>query len=301
MQVSQTSLILVCVNMSSVVVAGGAWVFSRHERWPYLDAVYYCVVTLTTIGFGDYVALQRSDDDAQRRPEYFVFSLVFILVGLAVLSAATNLLVLRFLTMNTDDERKDELEAFAAASQSVTRLDGDVVAAKARSSTAAAAAAAAALLRRRHGDQDGAAIEFVDDRVPDGDVVAAKARSPTAAAAAAAGLLRRRQHDGPTVDFVDDRAPSACSCTCYDFRSDAGGAPRRWLRRLGVGRRRTRQPGYSAAAESAGANGSVVGHLLQPVAVIPAVTQDHDEANQRDRKWLAAARTAVFGARRSSI
>ena len=80
--------------------------FCYYERWPYLDSIYYCIITLTTIGFGDYVALQRSDDVHTRRPEYFVFSLVFILFGLAVLSAAMNLLVLRFLTMNTEDERK---------------------------------------------------------------------------------------------------------------------------------------------------------------------------------------------------
>ena len=66
------------MNMSSVVVAGGAWVFCYYERWPYLDSIYYCIITLTTIGFGDYVALQRSDDVHTRRPEYFVFSLVFI-------------------------------------------------------------------------------------------------------------------------------------------------------------------------------------------------------------------------------
>jgi len=131
-QVSQTNLIIVCVNMSSLMVAGGAWVFCRYEPWPYLDSVYYCIITLTTIGFGDYVALQRTED-ASGRPEYFVFSLVFILFGLAVLSAAMNLLVLRFLTMNTDDERKDELQAFAV-SRTALKVDGDVITSKMTSS-----------------------------------------------------------------------------------------------------------------------------------------------------------------------
>ena len=231
--------------MSSVVVAGGAWVFCRYERWPYLDSIYYCIITLTTIGFGDYVALQRSED-VHSRPEYFVFSLIFILFGLAVLSAAMNLLVLRFLTMNTEDERKDELEALAA-SQSAVHLDGDVITSKTRSP--------AALLQRLHGA------------------------------------------DEPKVEFVDDRA-SVCTCTCYDFRSDSGGggAPRRWLRRLGVGARRRPWPG--CAETEPGANGSVVGQLLQPVRVIEAMTQVH--ANRHSRR-LAAARTTVFGMRRNSI
>jgi len=57
-RVSSTHLILVSLNVSSLAVAGGAWVFSHCEGWTYLDSVYYCVVTLTTVGFGDMVALQ---------------------------------------------------------------------------------------------------------------------------------------------------------------------------------------------------------------------------------------------------
>ena len=124
-EVSEINLIMICMNMSSIVLAGGAAAFSRYEDWSYLDAFYYCFITLTTIGFGDFVALQKNQV-LQQRPEYVAFSLIFILFGMTVLSAAMNLLVLRFLTMNTEDERKDELEA-AAASRSAVRLEGDVI------------------------------------------------------------------------------------------------------------------------------------------------------------------------------
>ena len=76
--------------------------------------VYYCVITLTTVGFGDMVALQK-DNVLQRRPAYVAFSIAFILFGLAVVSAAMNLLVLRFLTMNTEDERRDKEQRVLAA------------------------------------------------------------------------------------------------------------------------------------------------------------------------------------------
>ncbi|ELT90934.1 hypothetical protein CAPTEDRAFT_120045 [Capitella teleta] len=125
LEVSQTNLIVVCMVMSNIVVAGGAGAFSFYEEWNYIDSFYYCVITLTTIGFGDYVALQRNGD-LQHKPEYVAFSLIFILFGLTVVSAAMNLLVLRFLTMNTDDERKDELEA-ATAARTAVRLEGDVI------------------------------------------------------------------------------------------------------------------------------------------------------------------------------
>lgn len=103
----------------------GAAAFSKFEQWNYFDAFYYCFITLTTIGFGDYVALQK-DSALQSHPEYVAFSLVFILFGLSVVSAAINLLVLRFLTLNTEDERRDEAEA-ATAAQAAVRLEGDVI------------------------------------------------------------------------------------------------------------------------------------------------------------------------------
>lgn len=124
-EVSQTNLIMVATILSSFYLFTGAGVFTHFEDWSYLDAFYYCFITLTTIGFGDYVALQ-SNNALQDNPEYVTFSLIFILFGLTVISAAMNLLVLRFLTMNTEDEQRDELEA-AAAAQTAVRLEGDVI------------------------------------------------------------------------------------------------------------------------------------------------------------------------------
>lgn len=124
-EVSQSNLILIAMNLSTLVLTAGAAAFSHYEGWSYTDSLYYCFITLTTIGFGDFVALQRNNA-LQEKPEYVAFSLIFILFGLTVISAAMNLLVLRFLTMNTEDERRDEIEATAAA-QGAVRLEGDVI------------------------------------------------------------------------------------------------------------------------------------------------------------------------------
>ncbi|GBM45277.1 Two pore potassium channel protein sup-9 [Araneus ventricosus] len=123
--VSETNLICLISILSTVVMTTGAAAFSKYERWDYFDSFYYCFITLTTIGFGDYVALQK-ESALQSKPEYVAFSLVFILFGLSVVSAGMNLLVLRFLTMNTVDERRDEAEAQSAAQEAV-RLEGDVI------------------------------------------------------------------------------------------------------------------------------------------------------------------------------
>lgn len=126
-QVTQTELTILAGILCAAVLLGGAGAFYYFENWDFSDAFYYCFITMSTIGFGDYVALQNNTVKAlQKRPEYVAFSILYILFGLTVFAAALNLMVLRLLTMNTEDERKDELEALAAARGAV-KLDGDVI------------------------------------------------------------------------------------------------------------------------------------------------------------------------------
>jgi len=50
--VTHTDLIWTCSVLSLLLMVGGAWVFHRYERWSYFDSLYYCFITLVTIGFG---------------------------------------------------------------------------------------------------------------------------------------------------------------------------------------------------------------------------------------------------------
>ncbi|XP_057682767.1 potassium channel subfamily K member 15 [Corythoichthys intestinalis] len=107
------------VSMENMVLMGflscigtlcvGAAAFSHFEGWSFFHAYYYCFITLTTIGFGDFVALQKKEDLQEKTP-YVVFSFMYILVGLTVIGAFLNLVVLRFLTMNSEDEKRDAQE-----------------------------------------------------------------------------------------------------------------------------------------------------------------------------------------------
>ena len=125
--VSQTDQIFLTGVLSVIVLNTGAAVFMHFEKWDYLDAFYYCFITLTTIGFGDFVALQTPGADTLTHDTgYVTFCLVFILFGLTVVSAAMNLLILRFLIMNTVEEHRKQLEDAAAAKCMVT-LDGDII------------------------------------------------------------------------------------------------------------------------------------------------------------------------------
>ncbi|XP_028356568.1 potassium channel subfamily K member 9 [Physeter macrocephalus] len=112
------------VSMENMVTVGffscmgtlciGAAAFSQCEEWSFFHAYYYCFITLTTIGFGDFVALQTRGA-LQKKPLYVAFSFMYILVGLTVIGAFLNLVVLRFLTMNSEDERRDAEERASLA------------------------------------------------------------------------------------------------------------------------------------------------------------------------------------------
>lgn len=85
----------------------GAAAFSHFEGWNFFHACYYSFITLTTIGFGDFVALQKKGDLEMKAP-YVTFAFTYILVGLSVIGAFLNLVVLRFLTVSSEEEDMGE-------------------------------------------------------------------------------------------------------------------------------------------------------------------------------------------------
>ncbi|XP_063331092.1 potassium channel subfamily K member 9-like [Pelmatolapia mariae] len=100
-EVSKGSMVLVGLLSWVSTLFVGAAAFSYFEGWSFFNASYYCFVTLITIGFGDFVALQTKDA-LQKQPTYVAFSFMYILVGLTVIGAFLNL-VLRFLTVSSGE------------------------------------------------------------------------------------------------------------------------------------------------------------------------------------------------------
>ncbi|XP_033932113.1 potassium channel subfamily K member 3a [Pseudochaenichthys georgianus] len=105
-EVSMVNMVTIGFISCTCTLCVGALAFSHFEGWSFFHAFYYCFITLTTIGFGDYVALQN-EHALQTKPEYVAFSFIYILTGLAVIGAFLNLAVLRFMTMNAEDEKRD--------------------------------------------------------------------------------------------------------------------------------------------------------------------------------------------------
>ena len=67
----------------------GAMLFSFVEGWSYLVGFYFCFITLSTIGFGDYVPGKSLHVASQGR---MVLCALYLLVGLALLAMCFDLM-----------------------------------------------------------------------------------------------------------------------------------------------------------------------------------------------------------------
>ena len=61
--------------------------FQNWEGWSLLDSSYFCFITLTTIGFGDLVPNQQSQDGESR----LALCSLYLLFGIAMIAMSFNL------------------------------------------------------------------------------------------------------------------------------------------------------------------------------------------------------------------
>lgn len=106
---STTNLVVICGLLSmAITVSSGAFIYKYYEKWDYFDSLYYCFITVTTIGFGDYVALQDPKDHLYSNT-YVGISLLFIFFGLTIVGSVMNQLALRLLTASQTKEPVENL------------------------------------------------------------------------------------------------------------------------------------------------------------------------------------------------
>ncbi|XP_053984455.1 uncharacterized protein LOC128879393 isoform X1 [Hylaeus volcanicus] len=114
--------IWLCVFLVVSYIFGGAFLFSAWEDWPFLDSAYFCFITLTTIGFGDFVPAYKLD----AHKGIAVCSL-YLLFGIALLAMSFNLVQeevinnvknvakrLGIIKESDDEEEADDYDAYDA-------------------------------------------------------------------------------------------------------------------------------------------------------------------------------------------
>ena len=68
------------------ILALGTWFYAKVEGWTALDALYFSVITLATVGYGDFHPVT---------PAGKIFTIFYIFVGLGILSGFVILLAER--------------------------------------------------------------------------------------------------------------------------------------------------------------------------------------------------------------
>jgi len=69
-----------------LVLIVGAILFHFEEHWSWINSVYFCVITLTTVGYGDFVP---TTDLAK------ITDIIYILVGIGFIATFANLVIKR--------------------------------------------------------------------------------------------------------------------------------------------------------------------------------------------------------------
>lgn len=64
------------VTGAAVVIGTGTWFYARMEGWSLVDSLYFTVMTLTTVGYGD-----LSPTTTATR----LFTVMFVLIGIGIL------------------------------------------------------------------------------------------------------------------------------------------------------------------------------------------------------------------------
>ena len=79
--------------VAGVLVLTGTLFYWRFEDWTFVEALYFCVVTLTTVGYGD---LSPTSAGTQ------IFTIVYILTGFGVLVALLTAVAQHYMTQKAE-------------------------------------------------------------------------------------------------------------------------------------------------------------------------------------------------------
>lgn len=83
--------IIVSIMLIAIYIFGGAMLFTLWEQdWDYLIGSYFCFITLSTIGFGDFVP--GTSHDSWKNQEKLILCALYLVFGLALIAMCFDLM-----------------------------------------------------------------------------------------------------------------------------------------------------------------------------------------------------------------
>jgi voltage-gated potassium channel len=80
--------------VAGVLVLTGTIFYWRFEDWTLIESLYFCIVTLTTVGFGDFTPTTAGTQ---------IFTIVYILTGFGVLVALLTSVAQEYIRQKAED------------------------------------------------------------------------------------------------------------------------------------------------------------------------------------------------------
>jgi voltage-gated potassium channel len=88
--------------VAGALVLTGTIFYWRFEDWTIIESLYFSVVTLTTVGFGDFTPTSAGTQ---------IFTVIYILTGLGILVALLSSVAEQYLRLKAEDRPRDRRKA----------------------------------------------------------------------------------------------------------------------------------------------------------------------------------------------
>ena len=85
---------------TTVIIGFGSAMFHYLEGWTWIDSVYFSVITLTTVGYGDF---------SPQTDEGKIFTIFYILIGIGIILGFINTVYNHYNSMRMKNNKKDKI------------------------------------------------------------------------------------------------------------------------------------------------------------------------------------------------
>ena len=90
------------------ILASGTIFYMRVERWGLIDSLYFCVITLTTVGYGDL---------SPTTPMARIFTAVYVVIGIGIMATFVTLITKKVVARNAAQKVKIQATPYISRQQ----------------------------------------------------------------------------------------------------------------------------------------------------------------------------------------